>query len=222
MRKSLWFTLCLLLCVTAAVSSARADSQTWFFEGTNSPAQVPCSAGGPCGEVTLTTSCSFATFTVSSLLSGYVFDTFGFNTDVGLTLISASGEVGAFSLGGSGNQDGWGSFTHIFDTGKNGGSNGGDCVVTGGVPGAGCTFTFTVKCTSNCTLTLANFEFTSSGGTGSGLFAGHLADGNGNTGFVGNPQPGTPIDEPASLSVVGVGLLSFGGLLRKRRLSFRG
>ena len=217
MRKSVWFMLGLLLCVTVAVSSARADSQTWYFTGTNAPAQVPCSAGGPCGEITLTTSGSTATFTVSSLLSGYIFDTFGFNSNVGITLLSASGEVGAFSLGGSGNEDGWGNFDHNFNTGKNGGSSGTDCVVTGGVPGAGCTFTFTVKCTSNCTLSLSNFEITSTGGNGSGFFAGHLAAGGGKTGFVGNPTT-VQVDEPATLSVVGAGLLAAAGLLRRRIL----
>jgi len=224
MRKSLWFTLCLLLCVTAAVSNARADSQTWFFEGTNNSSQVPCNPSAPCGEVTLTTSGNTATFTVSSLLSGYIFDSFGFNTSFAggaFALTSASGEVSNPSLACCGiNQDGWGNFQYVFDTGKHGGSSGGDCVVTGGVPGAGCTFTFTITCASCGNLTVAMFEIASSGGAGSGFFAGHLAAGNGNTGFVGGPQ--TSIDEPASLSVVGIGLLLLGGLLRRRIFPFLG
>lgn len=135
MKKSLWFALALLLCVTAGISSAWAGSQSWYFEGTNSPSNLPCSSGGPCGEVTLSVSGNTATFTVSSLLSGYIFDTFGFNSSVGISLVSASGEVGSFSLGGSGNEGGWGSFGHNFHTGESGGSNGHQCVVTGGVPG---------------------------------------------------------------------------------------
>jgi hypothetical protein len=221
MRKTGWLALCLLLCLTATASIAKADSQSWYFTGTNSPGTVPCSSGAPCGEITLSVSGSQATFTVSSLLSGYIFDSLGFNSNVGVTLLSASGEVGAFSLGGAGNEDGWGTFGHNFDTGKNGGSNGGDCVVTGGVPGAGCTFTFTVKCTSNCTLSLSNFEITSTGGNGSGFFAGHLAAGGGNTGFVGSPTM-ISVDEPSTLSVLGFALFGAGGLLRRRIFGFLG
>jgi hypothetical protein len=220
MKKSLWFALALMLCVTAGASSAWAGSQSWYFEGTNSPSNLPCSSGGPCGEVTLTVSGNTATFTVSSLLSGYIFDTFGFNSTVGVSLVSASGEVGSFSMSGSGNEDGWGSFGHNFDTGKAGGSKGTDCTVSGGVPGAGCTFTFTVKCTSNCTLSLSDFEVASSGGNGSGYFAGHMASKK-KSGYAGNPVP-FPIDEPSTLTVLGSGLLAAGGFLRRRIFGFLG
>jgi hypothetical protein len=219
MKKTLWFALALLVCVTATTNFARADSESWNFTGTNSPGNVPCSSAAPCGQITLTTNgTSYATFTVSSLLSGYVFDSFGFNTTPGITLslFSSSGEVNNPSLGGAGNEDGWGSFAHNFNTGKSGGSSGGDCAVSGGVPGAGCTFTFTVKCTNNCILSLSNFEVTSSGGNGTGYFAAHLAAGNGKTGYVGSPTQITQIDEPMTLNVMGVGLLTVGGLLRRR------
>ncbi len=219
MKKTLWFALGLVLCVTANTNFARADSQTWNFTGTNSPGNVPCSQAAPCGQITITTNgTSFATFTVTSLLSGYIFDTFGFNTVPGITLslFSSSGEVNNPSLGGAGNEDGWGSFGHNFSTGLNGGSKGGDCVVTGGVPGAGCTFTFTVKCTTNCILSISSFEVASVGGNGTGYFAAHLAAGGGKTGYVGSPKQITQIDEPTTLNVMGMGLLAVGGLLRRR------
>lgn len=219
MKKTAWFSLSLLLCLTVAVSAARADSQTWYFTGTNSPANVPCSTAAPCGEVNITTSGNFATFTVSSLLSGYIFDTFGFNYSPNVFAIgNFGGEVSNPFIIGNEQQDGWGSFGVVVHTGLNGGSRGGDCVVTGGVPGAGCTFTFQVECHTNCLL--SDFEISSSGGAGSGFFAGHLAAGGGLTGYVGAPS--TQIDEPASLSVIGSGLLMLAGLLRRRIFGFLG
>lgn len=222
MRKLLLLTLCLLLCMVVASASAWADSESWYFTGSNTQSQVPCTPSAPCGEITITTSGNMATITVSSLLSGYVFDTFGFNSSQAISLVpgSGTGELGTYSIPGGGNQDGFGSFNYIFDTGKNGGSSGGDCVVTGGVPGAGCTFSFKVQCSGSCTLSLSNFEITSSGGNGSGFFAGHLADGNGNTGYVGDTMQ-FQVDEPASLSVVGSGLLLVGALLRRRVFAAR-
>jgi len=207
-----------LLFAGVAAQPALADS--FFIVGSNNQAQVPCTPGAPCGEVTITTSGNTATFVVSSLLSGYVFDTFGFNfTGAGtLSLTSFGGEVSSPTLGGSGNQDGFGSFTNIFNTGKNGGSSGGDCVVTAGVPGAGCTFNFTLTDSLPGNLTPAMFESISSGGNGSGFYAGHLAAGNGNTGFVGDTEPtSTPtVPEPSSLMLLGTGALGAAGLIRRR------
>ena len=223
--KLLRTTYCLVaVLILAAMTTvpAWADSQSWYFNGTNSPSDLPCSAGSPCGEVTLNVSGSNATFTVTSLLNGYVFDSFGFNTisgvSVSLVAGSGTGELGAgYNLGGSGNEDGWGSFKYNFDTGLSGGSKGSDCHVVGGVPGSGCTFTFTVKCAGSCTLSLADFEKSSSGGNGSGYFAGHMASSR-KSGYAGNPVP-IPVNEPATLSVMGAGLLSAAGVLRRR---FRG
>lgn len=224
MRKLIWFALGLILCVSAVSGSAWADSESWYFTGTNNSSQLPCSAGSPCGEVTLSVSGSTATFTVSSLLNGYVIDSFGFNTinGISVSLVSGSGtgELGSgYNLGGSGNEDGWGSFKYNFNTGLSGGSRGGDCHVTGGVPGSGCTFTFTVKCVGNCTLSLNDFEKSSSGGNGSGIFAMHMASTR-KSGYAGNPVP-FPVNEPATLSVIGAGLLSAAGVLRRKFAGLR-
>jgi len=219
MKRSIWLAVCLLLCVVGTVSNARADSQSWVFTGTNDAVHLPCSAGAPCAEITIATSGDFATFTVSSLLTGYIFDTLGFNSSVGVSLVAGSGtgELGSYSLGGSGNEDGWGTFGHNFDTGKSGGSSGTDCVVTAGNPGAGCTFSFEVQAGS--ALSVSNFKIASSGGTGSGFFAGHMAASDNRSGYAGSPSPLTPIGEPGTISVLGSGLLAAFGLLRRRVLS---
>ncbi len=209
----MWVAVMLLWCMAGFSSLASADSFSWNLTGTNSPANVPCSLAVPCAEVTLSVSGNNAMFTVTSLLNGYVFDTFGFNTipGVNVSLVSAGGEIGNYSLGGPGNQDGWGKFQYIFDTGKNGGSSGGDCVNHG----AGCTFDFQLTSLSN--LTLAYFEVLSSGGNGSGFFAGHLAANGGLSGFVGNPKP-VPVNEPGPMAAWVPGLLVGAVFLGRRVL----
>lgn len=216
--KSYFLTLGVVLLAGVAAQPALADS--FYLTGTNS-ASVPCSSTAPCAEVTVTTSGDTATFTVTSLDSGYVFDTFGFNfTGPGtLTLTSSSGEVSSPTLNGSGNEDGWGSFAYTFNTGENGGSSGTDCVVTAGSPSAGCTFTFTVTDTSTTTLTASEFESPSTGGNGTGDFAGHLAAANNLTGYVGESTPlgsTSPVPEPSSLALLGTSVLGAAGVLRRR------
>jgi len=221
MAARIWIVSVLLVCFATLTGTAMADSsQTWDLIGSNgAPA---CNATTPCARVTIDVNGNMANFTVSSLFNGWIFDTFGFNTLSTVPALGfggASGEIGpGANLQGPGSftEDGWGKFTYNFNTGESGGANGSDCVVTAGHPGPGCTFVFSV--TSTTALTLADFEVASSGGTGSGFFAGHEASSN-NSGFSGNSQPiSTPISEPAALAVVVPGLLVVFRQLRRRVL----
>jgi hypothetical protein len=211
-----------------AVVTASADStQSWLMSGSNT-SSVPCSSASPCASVSLdiNTGGTSATFTVTSLNNGYVFDTFGFNAESGatgtqgtgsllnLSLLSSSGEVSSPSLGGLGNEDGWGKFDYNFSTGKTGGSSGSDCSVSGGAASAGCTFSFTLSGTG---LTLADFKLVSAnknGGPGSDLFAGHEANGSGFTGYVGSETP-APVPEPSMLAMLFSGFIAAGTFGRR-------
>ncbi len=149
---------------------------------------------------------------MSSLLSGWVVDKFGFNSSLAPTLLSASGEVGSYSLSGSGNEDGWGSFGNTFITGENGGSMGNVCMVTSGVPGSGCSFSFILQFASNASI--STFEIASSGGSGSGFFAGHMASPS-NSGYAGNPVVPVPEASWGGL-LLGTCLAEFAGLFRRK------
>jgi hypothetical protein len=211
--------IAMLFCLST-FAAVGAYAQTWDFTGTNASGALPCSAAAPCGQVSIDVNSAgtAATFTVTSLLNNYVFDTFGFNAESGgsvlsLTLASSSGEVSGATLGGSGNEDGWGKFDYNFKTGVSGGSKGGDCTVTGGIASAGCTFSFTVDGTG---LTLADFEVLTSGGNGSGFFAGHAASPN-QSGYEGNPQA-VSVAEGSNIPMLGAsGLALLGTMAMKRR-----
>src|SRR5579872_3370728 len=100
--------IAVLLCFfTFAAVGAYADTtQTWVLTGSNGA--PPCSASSPCAKVTIdiNSAGTQATFTVTSLVNNYIFDTFGFNAKSGgsvlsLSLGSSSGEVSGATLGGS-------------------------------------------------------------------------------------------------------------------------
>ena len=179
-----------------------------------------CPAGG-CAEVTihigpLGTS---ATLEFTSLLSGYQFDTVGFNsTDA--TIVVTDGTLKSNPPNA---QDGFGKFGYVVGTGINGGSTGFLC--NGTIADAACDFTVTI---TGSGLTVADFETLSSGGD-SVWFAGHIASSS-CTGFTGggggstmNSTGGscgtTSAPEPRSLTMLAFGLLAIGGFALRRSLT---
>jgi MYXO-CTERM domain-containing protein len=215
-----------ILAVSIAVLSLsaahlQADDLSFTLSYTNG--FTTCPAGG-CASVDVNVSANTATFTVSSLLNGYQFDEFGFNLPSGdsasLVAGSGTGALGSYSLSGAGQLDGFGVFDYIFDTGINGGSTGGNCIVTGGTPGSGCTFSFEVTGTGLTSASVFDVLSTNGNGQGDAYFAGHVA-GSACTGFVGGGNTTglrngssscTPIStpEPSSLSLSIVGLAALG------------
>ncbi len=187
---------------------------------------ITCPAGG-CAEVTIdVTSSTSATLEFTSLLSGYQFDTVGFNITGG-TISSIAPPT---PKSGGTNQDGFGKFGYVYDTGNNGGSTGSAC--NGTIADAACDFTLTITGTG---LSAADFETVGSADT---WFAGHIASAT-CTGYVGgggpattNPDDGgacssTSAPEPGTSGMLGIGLgglllLGFGFSSRRRALRVDG
>ncbi len=229
---SFLFSLVLLIGAT----TARAD--TFYLNLTNGFAT--CSTD--CASVTIDVTSTTATFTVTSGLNGYVFDNFSFNAGIGgdattpltLSLTSVTGTLQGPTPPPdppSQQSDGFGAFDYTYLTGFTGGSQGSQCTVSGGVPSAGCTFTFTVSGTG---FALIDFTIDSTGGNGTGYFSGHMAAGDDYcTGYVGGidgseshtlggtgnlkPDCGpTTTPEPGSISLLLAGLLGLAGIVRRR------
>jgi hypothetical protein len=216
----------ILLLGTTAMADTTLTLTNGFLPG-------GCPAGG-CASVGISVNgaANTATFTVSSLLAGYQFDTFGFNYTGGGTLSlfgTPTGAVSVASLSGLGNEDGFGKYLYNFNTGINGGSTGFAC--DGTAADSDCTFSFTV--TGPTISGVSQFESLVNGSNqGDSLtwFAGHLAS-SPCTGYVGGggdatSRPSdtgtcTPTDvpEPASMQLLGVGgLLSSLGLAVRLKL----
>jgi hypothetical protein len=190
-------------------------ADTFSFGLTNTAGFPPGPA--PWGTITLS-STTFGTaqqqvlFQVA-LNSDIQFDTLGFNSLFGGTLTldcftfgttTCTSGTGLATLNQSGGQqDGFGNFTDILNTGLNGGSA---CCSN--------TFNFIISAADGFTnLTPADFEALSTGGNGGFLFAGHIANGGGSS-FIATGG-GTTVPEPATLVLLGSGLLGMAGGLRK-------
>jgi hypothetical protein len=169
-----------------------------------------------------------ATFTVSSLMSGFQFDTFGFNFTGGSLALSGTptGAVSGPSFSGLGNEDGFGKYLWNFNTGINGGSTGSAC--NGTVADTDCTFVFTVSGANISNVTQFDSLLNGTNNDSATWFAGHLASGT-CTGYVGGgggletaPSSDgscTPtVPEPGSTSLLGLGGLLSGLGLTVRRL----
>jgi hypothetical protein len=219
--------LAVALALVLAASAVADDVPLGFTNGF----LASCPAGG-CATVSITVSGTTATFTVSSLLDGYQFDTFGFNFSGGsLSLVpgSVSGAVGSGAgLSGVGAEDGFGKFLWNFDTGINGGSTGSAC--SGVASDPDCTFTFQVTGTGVTSTSQFEYLQTSSNPHSNTWFAGHIANdtctgfvgGGGATSHTGDTTPcggTTTTPEPSSLTLLGAsGLLSGFGLAIRRKL----
>lgn len=203
--------LLLITFVLCCGFSSLAVADTFSFNLSNTAGFPPGTA--PWGSITLTpttfggTSQQQVLFQVS-LNSDIQLDTLGLNTLYGgaLTLdcfafggsTCTTGTAGA-TLGGGGNQDGFGSFDYILNTGLNGGSN---CCLN--------TFNFILSASNGFTnLTPADFEDISTKGF---TFAGHVANGNGSSYIA---TGGTAVPEPATLMLLGTGLIGTAGTFRK-------
>ena len=207
----------LALCL-AFGGAAKADTfETVFLNLTNG--FTTCTPNCAQVFIDVNTGGTSATLTFTSLLSGFQFDTVGFNSND--ATISVTG--GPLKNNPPNAQDGFGKFGYVVDTGINGGSTGSSCNGTTG--DADCNFIVTITGTG---LTLSNFHTLSIGGD-SVFFAGHIASdtctgfvgggGGATDGTTGGTCGTTSTPEPGSLSMLGIGLLAIGGFARRRFLT---
>lgn len=229
-KRSVAFFVVSFAVMTLGAGRLRADDLSFTLSFTNG--FTTCPAGG-CATVNVNVSGGKAAITVTSLLNGYQFDEFGLNLPSGdsVSLLSASGAGlgSSYGLTGGGQLDGFGKFDYVFDTGINGGSTGGNCVVAGGSASAGCSFTFTLTGTGLTNASVFEVLSTNGNGQGDAWFAGHIAGsactgftGGGNTTGLHNGSTGcTPVSapEPNSLTLLSSALLALflGGTFFGRR-----
>jgi hypothetical protein len=170
-----------------------------------------CTSVNSCGTVTVTFSAGVVHVAIATNSPYGVFgnnDTFGFNvvgTTTGVTMSNFSN--GLFNgNGGSGNEDGWGSFAFRVD------GPGGSSAVS--------SLSFDVTRTGDPFTSTADIEAGQSGSNAPGftVFALHVRDNtSGNTGFAGVGQATPQVPEPASLMLMGSGLGLLATRFRRRK-----
>jgi hypothetical protein len=208
-----------LVAVFAAMPEAQASTVSFSFT------QNSCSGGcspSPFGTVTLTDEGSGAAAYVlvsETLTAGEEFagtgagKSLGFNIDfiglITLTSLEITNLTSGFTAGDTSYKAaGIGSFSDYVDC----------SICTGGNPGQPTSLSFDVSSTAGA-ITTASFITDSAGY----YFASDILAGNGNTGNVANNTPGTvsATPEPATFGLIGLSLVGFGLLRRKRKTSRR-
>jgi len=214
--------LCLALGGAAKADTVILDLTNGFITTTGTSA---CPVLG-CAQVSINVAAGggSATLEFTSLMSGFQFDTVGFNFNG-----NGTGTITTPGTTNPGNEDGFGVFMYNFDTGINGGSTGSAC--SGSSADPDCNFFVNI---TGSGLTAADFEtLSTSPGKGSGgdlvWFAGHIASasctgyvgggGGSTTASTGGSCGTTSAPEPGTLTMLGFGLLSIGGFARRRFLT---
>jgi len=192
-----------VLVVLALLGASATHAQT-VFQLTTDHCSLVCGPQNSFGTVTLTQDGTNSVLVAVSLLNGNMFVNTGlqgFTFDVAGTA-TITGLTTGYTAGGSGMQDGFGTFPYTIECTGCG---------SGGSAPLGSTLNFTV--TESGGLAVAGFIQ-----NGDGIFftADIFSGTTQQTGPVGAPDPGSPTPEPRSMLLFGTGLLLIGAILRRR------
>jgi len=215
MKRSLTFLalVAAAIMVPSAKASVCASSTDCIFNLDNT--DVSAFGAGPYGTVELKLNGSAIGFTID-LADGFGFnlidtgthEAFSFNNVIGGTLTMSSFSSNLYSDfgAGPGTNPPFSTFTHAL---KSTCTNGSGCGVN--------TLTFTVNRTGGFTEVNQLIGLSTGSGTAA-YFAADIANANGVTGVVGATGiPSSPVPEPLSSGLVGIGLISLALLRRSRK-----
>ena len=198
----------LMMISALAVAASRFALADSFTIDRDNMSGVLCSAEHPCGTVTVIGSSTLnvsitmnSGFGIFGNNTAFGFSTVGSNTGVTLSDFSSTLFNGT---GGTGNEDGWGSFEFRVD-----GPGGASAVQN---------LSFTVTRSENPFTSPADIEQGATGGNGFTIFGLHVRNNSsGLTGYAGvDASPATVTPEPASIGLLGLGSVAF-VLIRKRQ-----